>query len=250
MRIATFNIRNGRAFDGGSSWPFRRRATLRVIEALDADVVGLQEVYDCQLRWLRRRLPGYAVLGAVGRNGGRRGEMNPVLVRQKLAPAGRAEVRWFGDSPDTPGTKLPGAGFPRLAVVLHLRPPGSPRTVQVVNTHLDEKVAANRVRSVQQILEWTDPALPRVVMGDLNARPEREPLAVLARAGLRPVIGADAGGTAHDFTGQHDGAQIDHILVSPEWDVVSSEIRTDRPGGRLPSDHWPLLAELRLRAED
>lgn len=248
MRIATFNIRNGLALDWWHAWPFRRRATLRAIEALHADVVGLQEVYRFQLRWLHRRLPGYDVVGAVGRRGGTRGEMNPVLVRRGSVPAAPATVRWYGDTPDVPGTKLPGAGYPRIVVLVDVRLAGAAETVQVVNTHLDEKIGANRVRSAEQIVEWTDPARPRVVLGDLNARPGRAPLTVLARAGLRPVIGSDAGGTAHSFSGRHDGPQIDHVLVSEEWEIVSAEIRTERPGGRLPSDHWPLVAEVRLRS--
>ncbi|HJR24407.1 MAG TPA: endonuclease/exonuclease/phosphatase family protein, partial [Acidimicrobiales bacterium] len=57
LRVATFNVRNGRALDGFvRAWPFRRRAVVAAIASLDADVVGLQEAYRFQLRSLLRGL--------------------------------------------------------------------------------------------------------------------------------------------------------------------------------------------------
>ena len=57
LGVASFNIRNGWAFDGWNSWPLRRRSTLATIKALDADVLGLQESFRFQYRWIRKRLP-------------------------------------------------------------------------------------------------------------------------------------------------------------------------------------------------
>ena len=73
LRVATFNVRNGRAFDGWNSWPFRRPATTAAIAGLEADVVGLQEVLRFQVSALRARLPRYGFVGS-GRDDGRRGD--------------------------------------------------------------------------------------------------------------------------------------------------------------------------------
>ena len=40
LRVATWNVRNGWAFDGWSSWPFRRRSAIETLASLAADVVG------------------------------------------------------------------------------------------------------------------------------------------------------------------------------------------------------------------
>lgn len=243
LRVATFNIRNGLGLDGRNIWPLRRSATAAAISSLDADVIGLQEVFGFQRRWLAKRLPGYRVEWS-GRRDGRRGEACPVFLRNRSTKLIESRTRWFAEEPSTPGARLPGASFPRLATICRLSVAG--HGVDVVNTHLDEAVAENRVRSVEMLLDWLDGSGPRIVMGDLNAEPDDVALVRLQASGLRQALPTDAPGTNHDFTGRTDGRRIDHILVSEHFEVVTAEVRTDRPGGKLPSDHWPVVADLKL----
>lgn len=225
LTVATFNIRNGRAFDGFDSWPFRRRATAEALRCLDADVIGLQEVYACQLRYLRRRLPDYRVVGE-GRNRGGRGEHTPVAVRAMAC--GDVCTRWFD---------VAGSRFPRIATTVRL--PGFSFT----STHLDEASTQRRNESARQLRAWLDDTPgPHVVVGDFNAE---------ANASLFDTLGlvrADPGptGTTHHFKGNTDGRQIDHILVSPGIEIVDASVAHPCPGGRLPSDHWPVVARLRI----
>ncbi len=47
--------------------------------------------------------------------------------------------------------------------------------------------------------------------------------------------------------GQVGGEKIDHIFATADWEVVDAAIvRTDR-NQRYPSDHFPVIATLRLR---
>ncbi|WP_158564145.1 endonuclease/exonuclease/phosphatase family protein [Jiangella anatolica] len=244
LRFATFNIRNGRAFDWLSSWWFRRGATAAAIGSLGADVLGLQEVYEFQRRYLARRLPGTSWFGA-GRNGGRSGEQCPVVVAGGFVTVVEQHTRWYGETPDIPGTRLPEASFPRVATVLRCRDGRTAREFTVVNTHLDERHAANRVASARQLAGWLDPSVPAVVMGDFNAvQGARDVMGPLLEAGFAPV--PVTGGTMHGFTGTAAGRRIDHILVSPHWTIEDAAVVRERPGGRLPSDHWPVRATLRL----
>lgn len=87
-----------------------------------------------------------------------------------------------------------------------------------------------------------------IVMGDFNLGLDSPAMNELAKAGLRSVLPTDAGGTFHAWSGATDRQRIDHILVDDGWEVLAAEVRHDRPGGRLPSDHWPIVARLRLRA--
>lgn len=244
VRVATFNIRNGRALDGRHAWPFRRRRAAAAIDELGADVVGLQEVYRFQERSLLRRLPRYRSLGA-GRTDGRRGERNPILYDPDAVTPVTWETRWYGADDGRPGTRLPGARFPRIATLAVLATP-SGAAFQVACTHLDARSADRRRRSLEQLAGWLDPALPRVVLGDLNAEPGDHELAPLVAAGLRDALPAGAGGTNHDFSGRLDGRRIDHVFVSGAVEVAAARVAHPRPGGRLPSDHWPVVAELRL----
>lgn len=244
LTVASFNLRNARALDGRHWWPLRRRATALAVAGLEADVVALQEVSRWQLRWLRRHLSGTVGLGRPrGRLGG---EQVPLLVRSstRLQVLGH-RTRWFGATPDRPGTRLAGARRPRIATIARLAVDGV--EVEVASTHLDERSAALRQASLEQLVGWLDPAVPRILLGDLNADPGAPALTPLVGAGLRSALPMDAGGTEHGFTGRTDGRQIDHVFVSEGIAVLAAEVRHPRPGGRLPSDHWPVVADLRVR---
>ena len=244
LRVATFNIRSGTSLDGWRAWPLRRRATLRAIVALDADIVGLQEVHGFQLRWLRRHLPDHEVVSGHGRSRRGRGEHCPLLVRQGVAPVS-AVTRWYGDAPDTAGVRLPGATAPRIATVAVVVVGG--RTVQVLNTHLDEHIAGHRVRSATQLLGWLVPGTPAIVLGDMNAPLGDPALVALVDGDLRPALRGDEGGTAHDFTGRRDGPQLDHVFTSREWHIDRVIVGGEHWVGRWPSDHWPVAADVVLR---
>lgn len=244
LRVATFNIRNGRAFDGWHSWPFRRRATAAAARALDADVLGLQEVFRFQLRSLVKALPTHTAVGC-GRSHRRLGEHCPVFVRRALHVV-RHDTAWYGPSPTTPGERLPGASFPRIFTTAVVDV-GDGRLVHVVNTHLDERVAANRSTALDQLLTMVDPAVPTVVLGDFNVTPDDPLLGAFAAAGFRAAVPDPPIGSTHDFTGRTDGRRLDHVFVSAHFDVAAAHVAVHRPGGRLPSDHWPVVADLTLR---
>jgi endonuclease/exonuclease/phosphatase family metal-dependent hydrolase len=245
LRVATFNIRNGRALDGRNAWWCRRRATAAAIAGLGADVVGLQEAYGFQLRWLVGRLDGVAAVGR-GRDDGKRGERTPLVTRSATVRVLSERTRWYGDTPDQPGTKLPDARFPRVATIAELEVLATGGRVQVVCTHLDAHDRGRRRASAEQLVTWLDLSLPRVIVGDLNAVPGTPELEPLLAAGYLPALPPGAGGTNHDFTGRTDGKRLDHILVSPDIEVLDAQVEHPQPFGRLPSDHWPVVADLVL----
>ncbi len=244
LRVATFNVRFGLATDGWNSWPFRRRAATAVARRLDADVLGLQEAYGFQARGLRRQLDGYGMTGE-GRSAKRTGERCSVLYRKDRVRLLDSSTRWYGDEPFRAGSMMPRATHPRIATIVELDVGG--RSVTVLNTHLDQRHEDNRAAQARQILGWLDDG-PTIVVGDLNAKPGSEPVRLLEDAGLRSVLPPDAPGTGHDFGQRDPWSRIDHILVSPHWTIGPAEVVTEKPHGRYPSDHWPIVADLELPA--
>lgn len=244
LRVATWNVRNGWAFDGWDSWPLRRRAARTTLATIDADVIGLQEAHGWQLRSLRRALPEHVAVGE-GRDGGGRGERCALLVGPSLRVV-RHRTLWCSSTPAVPGSRLPGATHPRVVTLAELEVRGRGDHVGVAVVHLDQRHEANRLRSSDLLLGWLEAALPWVVLGDLNAHPGSPPLRRLEAGGLASVLPEGAGGTFHGFTGRTDGSRIDHVLVRGPWEVAGAQILHLRPGGRLPSDHWPVVADLNL----
>jgi len=255
VRVATFNIRNGRALsDGRHLWWLRRGTTARAIVDLDADIVGIQEAFGFQVRTLARVLPGYRWAGVGRRNGARGGEHCAVFWRADRFEMLSTSTRWFGDEPDTPGSRIAGSQFPRVVTTVELRDVAGGPALVVANTHLDSASAGNRRRSATQLNEWVGLDRPAVVMGDLNSEPESEPLAVLADHGwvrAQPVA-SESGHepvTNHDFGPGTGGSVIDHILVSPEVSVLDARVWQAVDPHRLPSDHWPVTADLGLSSD-
>ena len=244
VRVATWNVRNGLALDGWRSWPFRRGAARATVRDLAADVVGLQEVYGFQLPTLRRAAPRHVAVGD-GRDPGGHGERCALLVGPRLRVV-RHRTLWFSATPTVAGSRLPDASHPRVVTIAELEVVVGGERFGVANAHLDQRHEANRLASASLLVEWLDPALPWLVVGDLNAGPASPTLDRLAGAGLLTVLPPEAGGTAHAFSGRTDGPRIDHVLVRGPWSVGDARVVHARPGGRLPSDHWPVVADLRL----
>ena len=251
---ASFNLRHGLGWDGVHSWPLRRRVAARHIQHLDAELVGLQEVHRFQQRYLARRLSDYAALGA-GRDDGReRGERCTVLYRPGRLELESWTVRWFSNTPGVPGSRDWGNPVARLVTLCRFVDSADGRRFGVADAHWDGASAESRLRSAEALLGWLDPALPWIVLGDLNATPGDPAVARLVAGGLRDTLAhlgerGPGAGTHHRWDGATDGTRIDYVLVSREWELLHAEIAhtpsQEEPSG-LPSDHWPVVATLRL----
>jgi endonuclease/exonuclease/phosphatase family metal-dependent hydrolase len=252
LRVATFNIRTGLKPDGRHSWPFRAGACAAGIAGLDADLVGLQEVRRFQERGLARRLAGYSGVG-VGRDDGRsRGERCTVVWRPSRLHLDAWTVRWFSDTPWVAGSRSWGNPITRFVTLCRFSELVTGELLGVADMHWDGASPRSRQRSAEALLAWLDPALPWLVIGDLNATVEDASVARLLAAGYTDTL-AELGArgsqsaTHHDWDGSTSGTRIDHILAGPRWDVLDAHIDHTRPGGRLPSDHWPVVADVALR---
>lgn len=86
-----------------------------------------------------------------------------------------------------------------------------------------------------------DEGHPAILAGDINATPWSSAFSGLADHGLRRATGL-APSWPTELQG-FMGIPIDHVLVTPRWAVVQSEI-----GPELGSDHFPVIARLVLRS--
>jgi len=246
LRLASLNIRYDNPADGPHAWPERREAVREIIDSLGCDIVGLQEVLPAQRAYLERRLRMRWY--GVGREDGRqRGEQSPLLVDPARVAVRQWRTVWLSRTPEVPGSKGVDARAPRVATVLLAQIDGHP--IGVINTHFDHRGARARAAAARQLVQLTagrDRAW--VVCGDLNVEPDDEVVQTLLAGGLRSVLPLDAGGTFHAFGRRRVAGHIDYVLISPQWQVRQAWIDRTRPGGVIPSDHWPVAAELELAA--
>ena len=252
LRVASFNVRSWFGRDGWNSWPLRAGTCAAAIRGVDADLLGLQEVRLLQERGLARRLPGYAGAGAGRDDGCGRGERCTIVYRPARLRLESWTVQWFSDTPRAPGSRSWGNPIPRIATLCRFADLRSGGRFGVANVHWDGASAASRARSAEALLGWLDPSLPWLVVGDLNATAGDPAVARLVAGGLRDTL-AELGergpqaATHHRWDGSTGGTRIDYVFADDRWDVSGARIDHTRPGGRLPSDHWPVIADVALR---
>ncbi|MCX6364474.1 MAG: hypothetical protein NTW58_09970, partial [Actinobacteria bacterium] len=160
---ASLNLRHGLAWDGLHSWPLRRRAAVRCLADLSAEVVGLQEVRGFQQRSLTHHLRGYAAVGAGREDGRERGERCAVLYRPGRLELESWTVRWFSDTPGVPGSRGWGNAVTRLVTLCRFVDRADGRAFGVADAHWDGASAESRLRSAEALLGWLDPTLPWIV---------------------------------------------------------------------------------------
>ena len=130
------------------------------------------------------------------------------------------------------------------------------RLLDVRNTHFDHVGVVAREQCAELVAAMApvevDGAVPAIVlMGDFNAGPETAPYRRILASGLRdaravsPVNFGPAGTfNAFDIADDNEGVAIDHIFIGPGLAVERFGVLTDSFGGRVISDHFPIVADL------
>lgn len=241
-----------------SAWRARRGALEHAARTLDADLLALQEVEvhdgdrsldDPRLGWLLAALPGHRAAAVRFDGGVTPGQ--PILYRASEF-AVLDEGFAFYDDPDASFRSLRAfAGYPDAVTWARLRHRASGRALTVFNVHFHFFDSAQRLRSARQVLARAEAAQARgdavIVLGDFNARRNSRTVDLFRAAGFRRA-GA-RGATFHFNAGLHLFGAIDHVLHDAAT-VPAAPPLTWRggAGGRPPSDHYPVVADLRLSA--
>lgn len=252
LSVMSFNIRLPAESDGVDYWETRKPLAVRMLREQQPDVIGLQELVKAQADYLVRELPQYAWFGR-GREADGGGEHMGVFYRKDRLKVIESGDFWLSDTPDVAGSITWGHPHPRMVTWALFEQRSDGRRFYLFNTHLpyrDEDEAA-RLKGAQAIarhLATLPDDVPVVLTGDFNTTPDSDAHAVLAGTlqdawtTAPRVEGIDA--TFHGFTGKAD-RRIDWIFVrGAQLESITSV--TTRWNNRYPSDHFPLVATLRL----
>lgn len=269
VTFMSFNIRYGTADDGDNRWELRRDLVLDVIRQSEADFVGLQEALRFQIDEIRQALPRYGEIG-VGRDDGlAAGEFSAILFDTSRFTADTSGTFWFSETPDVPGSVHWGNAITRICSWGRFieRPTG--KACYFFNLHLDHISQPSRERSVQLLAakiaerKYPDPVF---VSGDFNAE-EANP-AILYFKGKQALTDSTSAefrnpvpfvdsfrqlhpnvsevGTFNGFRGNQTGEKIDFIFAPDSIKILEAEINRVQPGGRCPSDHFPVTTQVRF----
>lgn len=262
VQVMSFNIRYPNPDDGANFWPQRKEMVASTIRFHEADLVGLQEAFKIQLDELQKLLPDFAVFG-VSRTDGTENpnpdnEFSAILYRRDRFVLVDGGTFWLSEHPEKVGVAGWDAALPRIVTWAKFKDQRTGKMLFHFNTHFDHKGKKARKNSAAlirtKITEIAGNAAV-VLTGDFNCRPEDKPYEVLTAAGQGQLLdafhesemphhGPDGTWTNSFKIAGVPGQRIDYIFVKNEVKVLKHAALSDSWGGRLPSDHLPVLAKI------
>jgi endonuclease/exonuclease/phosphatase family metal-dependent hydrolase len=251
LRVMSFNIRYPEPSDGAHIWENRRDFVATLILTENPDVVGLQEPVMEQMHFLDSALPGYARFG-VGRYANDEEKFTAIYYRHDSMELLESSAFWLSETPDVPASSSWEIHKPYAVNWARMRH-ASGWEFAIFNTHFPYKPsqAEARLRSAALLRDRAAAEGESVILtGDFNSKAGREVHRILleqfrdAREEAEVCEGPE--GTVHGFTGDAFDRRVDWILFRGPLAVTSFRTLNVQRSGLYPSDHFPIVAELRL----
>lgn len=249
LRVMSFNVRVPVDTDGDKRWSVRRTAMAALVEQAHPDVFGTQELVQEQAQYLAAQLPDYRWFGK-GRRGDDSDEHMGVFYDSRALSVVESGDFWLSETPQVPGSSSWNTDLPRMVTWALFERRSDKRRFYLLNTHFahrdqDEAAREHSARLILSRIAALPTNIPVVLTGDFNSDPDQGTYRVLtaslgdARARAPEPQGPEK--TFQDFTTQPT-RRIDWILFRGLTPTRFSTL-DQRPGGVLPSDHYPVLAE-------
>jgi endonuclease/exonuclease/phosphatase family metal-dependent hydrolase len=254
----TYNLRYASS-NAPNAWQVRRPLVREVIQQIAPDVFGTQEGLYEQLRDIATDLPEYDWIG-LGREGGSRGEFMAVFYRQARFEPLAYDHFWLSDTPEAIGSNTWGGKWPRMVTWVKFLDRQTQQEFFLWNTHFANDSQPAREKSAKLVRDRVaalDTKLPLILTGDFNATGgTNQAHKILTSDGFFSDTWMAAEKRQREelnsFNGfnaiQRNGVRIDWILTRGEFRVASSEIVPFSRDGQFPSDHFPVVARLRMGA--
>ena len=265
LKVMSFNLRLGVAPDGDNRWEIRKSIVFNFLNTETPDVFGIQEGWEFQLEDILAAVPGYAYVG-ISRNNNILDEYSAIFYKTSRFSAGEGGTFWLSDTPEEPGTKFSEQQCcVRICTWVQLFDSASGQEFYAFNTHYDY-VAADDIQEKSSALIATRIGeiagdKPVFLTGDFNTPVGDDAYLILTGdmlyngAGITLLdpwteLGIAEEGSFHSFTGvATSGDRIDWILHSAHFAPLSAEVEHYNEDGFYPSDHFPVSAEIEMKAE-
>ena len=263
LRMMTYNIKYDNPDDSLNSWDQRREKVTGLLQYHQPDIIGTQEGLLHQLNDIKESIDRYDWLGKGRKDGSKEGEFSAILYDRTKLHAKSDTTLWLSPTPGQPSQGWD-AAFPRIVTAARLVHKQSQQQFLVFNTHFDHVGDTARKRSAELlhkfIGDFSQQGEAYILMGDFNVTPGSKPYQILTEPAdslnnsipLRDSFHASElphygpAGTYTGFEVTQPGRRIDYIFCSPELTVKRHATLTDFNHMRFPSDHLPVVADIRI----
>lgn len=230
----------------------RTDEVVSTIRNSDPDSFGVEEADEAWLERLSAALPEYSYAGH-GRDKDLGGEASAVFYKNDKYELVSEETFWLSKTPEKP-SKGWDAWINRICTVAVLRDKVTGFTYAHFNAHFDNSGAISRVEAIAIVSEKASAYdMPVVFSGDLNAKEGKLMYKRALEAGFRDTKYlaevSDTGATYHGYANLHktNDKPIDYIFVNSYCESVSLyDVVTEKINGIYPSDHFPVVAKLKM----
>jgi endonuclease/exonuclease/phosphatase family metal-dependent hydrolase len=253
LRAASYNI----LVQNQSAWSARKAMVTGLIRNYDFDIFGVQEALKHQITDMLAA-GEYSYTG-VGRDDGYNGgEHSAVIYKTDKFDLLESGSFWYSPTPGVPGIGWD-AAYNRICSWGKFREKESGVVFYFFSSHFDHIGVTARNESAQLLKEKVAAIAgnrPAIAVGDYNADPSSVCIQRILEGGLlfdalarSETTPAGTVGTFNNMSYTLDqmmtaSLRIDFIFVTDHVRVTEYRVLNDRPDGKYPSDHDPVLTKL------
>ena len=254
LNVASFNIRLKTDSDVGNLWDDRKEAVSNLILFHEFDIFGIQEGFIEQVRDLQTLLPDFDYVGIGRDDGAEKGEHSAIFYNSERFEVSKSGTFWLSDTDTESPNKGWDAALPRICTWGVFKDKENGKEFIFMNTHFDHVGVVARSESAKQILAKAKEFaadLPLILTGDFNVDENNDAYKLLAnsevvadtfeKAPIKYLPNSTFNGWGKSL---RPTGRIDHIFVTPDFQVLKYGTLTDTYMGKFPSDHFPVLSVL------
>jgi endonuclease/exonuclease/phosphatase family metal-dependent hydrolase len=264
IRVATYNILfdlYDHNLEEVNRWPQRLPRIVELIEEMQPDILGVQELYPNQLEQLMPYLENTFTFYARACEDG---ELNGIFYQKERFEVVDQQIWYMTETPEIPSSET--------LTMLQLKDLKTGQVLAIFNTHLAFSKIEKRDFQAQFIvkkIELFANKMPVILMGDMNTFPQRLDLTNLPfydgdeihriftskyLRDAKEVSTLGHLGPMGTFTNSSDngipfkgtgtpGIFLDHIYVSDGIKVFLHAVQPGTVNGHFPSDHMPVIMD-------
>lgn len=252
----TYNIRYSILDDPRDHWDDRKDKMLQLLNYYEPTIFGVQEAMKHQLEFIKENKKGYNFIGAGREDGISEGEYNAIFYDASRLEVIEQNTFWLSPT-DTKVSKGWDARYTRICTYALFEDKETKKRFWVFNTHFDSIGSFARENSAVLVLNkikgLNTNNLPLVLMGDLNALPDSNPIQTLDKSldnsyGISKNQPYGPKGTFNGFKPTKAvEKRIDYIYVSKfeVFDYIHIDDRLD--DNQFISDHLPVLIKTAIK---